>query len=439
MRPLKIDEHSRRIKAAWEKLPLDQRARIMPVLETAHRAAIASLEGRIPPTDLTTVGNHFGLVHSVITDDRDGVVSGALSRFQGKPEKAVEVCVDAEGVIWGTGQYENLDPGWLEAGAVWLEHLILPKYAFNETIPEKNTPMPQRARIALAGDWGTGFCEGRTVPSARVNAAIENLKPDFTIHLGDVYYAGTEEYEQQNFATIWPKGAQGALALNSNHEMLPGGKPYFEALKAADSPFSVQDRRSFFALENDNWVVAGLDSAYYADEESLYSPGSLYEEEHQQVQMEFLKKQVDKGKKLIVLTHHNPLDLQDHGQEPYTFEVNDLGHQVLDGLPKNSVSYWYWGHVHAGAVYRPEALGGVLGRCCGHGGIPWAPCGWLGKPHGCSAFENKDYVEWWANTPDKDMPERLLNGFAVIDLDGPNITERFFDERGCLGFPAAPR
>jgi hypothetical protein len=37
------------------------------------------------------------------------------------------------------------------------------------------------------------------------------------------------------------------------------------------------------------------------------------------------------------------------------------------------------------------------------------------------------------------MPERLLNGFAVIDLDGPNITERFFDERGCLGFPAAPR
>ena len=31
---------------------------------------------------------------------------------------------------------------------------------------------------------------------------------------------------------------------------------------------------------------------------------------------------------------------------------------------------------------------------------------------------------------DPEIPERALNGFAVLKLDGGNITETFFDERG---------
>ena len=46
-------------------------------------------------------------------------------------------------------------------------------------------PIDDRVKISIAGDWGTGTDEARIVA-----AAMENSDPDFTIHLGDVYYAG---------------------------------------------------------------------------------------------------------------------------------------------------------------------------------------------------------------------------------------------------------
>jgi hypothetical protein len=46
-------------------------------------------------------------------------------------------------------------------------------------------PIDDRAKISIAGDWGTGTDEARIVA-----ATMEKSDPDFTIHLGDVYYVG---------------------------------------------------------------------------------------------------------------------------------------------------------------------------------------------------------------------------------------------------------
>ena len=94
--------------------------------------------------------------------------------------------------------------------------------------------------------------------------------------------------------------------------------------------------------------------------------------------------------------------------------------------------YWYWGHVHAGIVYKPQA-GNVLCRCCGHGGLPW------GLPWGqATEFnpQNNTQVEWCDNRPanDPDIPQRVFNGFAVLMLDGPNIKEVFYDENGGIAW-----
>jgi hypothetical protein len=35
---------------------------------------------------------------------------------------------------------------------------------------------------------------------------------------------------------------------------------------------------------------------------------------------------------------------------------------------------------------------------------------------------------------DPDMPLRILNGFAMITLDGPNIQEAFYDENGGIAW-----
>jgi hypothetical protein len=96
--------------------------------------------------------------------------------------------------------------------------------------------------------------------------------------------------------------------------------------------------------------------------------------------------------------------------------------------------YWYWGHVHMGAVYQNQKNGAkeVNCRCCGHGGLPCAAA---------SVMENQTGVRWYekrtANDPDfQGQPvQRILDGFAMLYLDGPLIQEVFYDENGGVAWP----
>src|SRR5208282_2889559 len=204
----------------------------------------------------------------------------------------------------------QFDPGWAEAFAEFLESLLGGKHAF---IADPQTiPISDDVQIAFAGDWGTG--DWRTAvnpaPSTNVQNHLSLLKPDVTIHLGDVYYAGTTNQDYHILTKLWPPGPTASLALNSNHEMYSGAKPYFQAI--SNPPFQIQQGCSYFALENSNWVIVGLDSAYYADEMGLYMDGALYPANHPNDQNSFLltlqaNAQLN-GKKLILLTHHNGLD-----------------------------------------------------------------------------------------------------------------------------------
>jgi hypothetical protein len=42
---------------------------------------------------------------------------------------------------------------------------------------------------------------------------IPTLNPQITIHLGDVYYAGTSGEETRNLLNVWPQGSFGSFAL----------------------------------------------------------------------------------------------------------------------------------------------------------------------------------------------------------------------------------
>ena len=72
------------------------------------------------------------------------------------------------------------------------------KHAFRDyTTPGKGTgiyPIDDRVKISIAGDWGTGTDEARIVAKA-----MGKSEPDFTIHLGDVYYVGDGNEVRENF------------------------------------------------------------------------------------------------------------------------------------------------------------------------------------------------------------------------------------------------
>src|SRR6516225_835925 len=407
---------SSRLQKAWAALSPDQRRRIAPLLVKAHQQAVQFSQTKVAPQADPTVKHQLLLAQSAITNDQEGVL--------GNLEAGVVVDVGPGGEIWGTGKYQNLDPGWAEAGASWLENLALAKHSFGDSTPQ-TISVPNSVQIAMAGDWGTG--DWRTAanpaPSTDVRKHMAFLQPHLTIHLGDVYYAGTNDQEKHLLVDLWPKGSLGALTLNSNHEMYSGAKPYFQVALAANL-FADQQQRSFFALENDNWVIVGLDSAYYSNAEGLYLDGALYAEGGPQPQVDFLRSQAAKGKKVIVLTHHN--GLTEDGSKPTA-----LWSQVMSAFPEGGApAYWYWGHVHAAVVYQPQTHGptNVLCRCCGHGALPWG--------HALELANNPNVV-WYENrlAKDPDIPQRVLNGFAVLYLDGPNINEVFYDENGGAAWP----
>lgn len=376
--------------------------------EQAYQHALACYEGRRPPAS-TAHFNH-GLAYL------GAVMNGDSGNLLAKHQEGLRPAVDRMGEIYGFGKFEQLDLGWLEALLIWALNKDR-KHPF-ATDPATVT-IPDKVKIALTGDWGTGQYGSGLSPAVQISEFIrDQIKPDCLIHLGDVYYSGTSDEERKRLLKFWPqKGTNRSFTLNSNHEMYDGAKSYFKVL-LGDSRFAAQQATSYFALQNKSWVIVGLDSAYFSDADRLYMDGAL-DSDHQ---LPFLRNAAEEaknqGKGLIVLSHHNGLAGDGRKKEV-------LWKQVMGAVPKASTPfYWYWGHVHIGAVYIKK--GNVEPRCVGHSAIPWGEA---------IALKKNRNVVWFEDRKNPTSPPHVMNGFATLELNGPSLSETFYDQTGAVSWP----
>ena len=322
-------------------------------------------------------------------------------------------------------QYGNFDPGWLAT----FFHLLDSRPAPFPTHTARNISPIVRIEngvtIALTGDWGTGDASSRSIAQR-----IADLKPDHTIHLGDIYYAGAENEVRSKFLALWPTGISASapsFALNGNHEMYSGGLGYFQ-IALTDPRFKAQQGLSYFSLQNDHWTIIAVDTAYYA--RNFYLNGYIDTDVQLAWMATLTRAARQAGRRVILLTHHAGVDVEPAGAA-VTVTVADIWHQVLhamDGGP----DYWYWGHVHAGYALAPFPVAGgrsLMARCVGHCGVPWLP---FNAESGLGG--NGFTLEWAENRKanDVDEPARALNGFLVLRLNGNQIAEEFRDENGNL-------
>jgi len=325
-------------------------------------------------------------------------------------------------------QYGNFDPGWLATFFHLLDSRPAP---FPTHIARNISPIVRIANdatIAIVGDWGTGDAS-----SQNIARRIADLKPDRTIHLGDVYYAGAENEVRSKFLALWPQGlnpAAPSFALNGNHEMYSGGIGYFQ-LALTDPRFKAQQGLSYFSLQNDYWTVIALDTAYFA--RNFYLDGAIDPDVQLPWTATLARAARQAGRRVLLLTHHAGVDVEPAGAA-VKVTVANLWNQVLqatDGGP----DYWYWGHVHAGYALAPIAVAGgrnLMARCVGHCGVPWLP---FAAESGMQA--NGFTIEWGENRKanDVDEPARALNGFLVLRVSGERIVEEFRDENGAVRWP----
>ena len=199
-------------------------------------------------------------------------------------------------------------------------NFYLPGKADRGIYPLKSADGGERVRMALTGDWGSGTDEAR-----RVGRQMAERHPDFTIHLGDVYYVGSLAEVNEHFLGVdnphndytpctWPAGRVGSFALNGNHEMYALGDAYFELLLPQMGMHSPRRRQqaSFFCLENDDWRVIALDTGYNSIGrpiiENILRPTGRLED----ALVEWLRDDVKLGARgdhrgIVLLSHHQYL------------------------------------------------------------------------------------------------------------------------------------
>ncbi|HLK63344.1 MAG TPA: metallophosphoesterase [Bryobacteraceae bacterium] len=264
--------------------------------------------------------------------------------------------------------------------------------------------LPAKSRVVILGDWGTGQPEAKALL-----AAIARKNPDVILHLGDIYYAGTEFEMTNYFLSIWKAEIDmtkvKTFTLAGNHDMYSGGGPYYELLNDLGQP------ASYFCLRNDDWQFVALDTGLH-DVDAVGGKPTFLEA----TEVEWLNDKIATAgnRQTVLLSHHQLYTaFEDIGGQ---FMNTTLNQQVGPILPK--VTAWFWGHEHNQVIYKP--FQGVLARCIGHGAYPVGITEISGKP----------------KFPEVPLEPVTLakgasfysHGYVVMDLDGPSAMVSYYQD-----------
>lgn len=360
----------------------------------------------------------------------DHIETGAPSDGKGPPVAATRVAripgaARPHESKWS--MFTAFDPRWeIRIGEALVERLVRRKHDFN---PEPSPPatLGSTARLVLIGDWGTGLPRAVDV-AAHARKWLLDAQRDgrdvHAIHLGDVYYSGSEsEYDKRMLAHgMWPVAREEAEAIGSwcligNHDMYGGAWAYFDYL-LRDDRFRRQRSpdgkgTSHFSLVNDDWRVMGLDTSW---QDHLFSHPDWGALEDPQAEHVISAARAGDGRKLLLLSHHQLVSAYDHKISP------EIREKLKPALDSGRVRGWLWGHEHRCMTFADQ-YGVPFGSCIGHGGVPQlahpesAPVPEPGRWEYRGQFESDD--ERWSRF-----------GFAVLDFDGPSVRVTYVDELG---------
>ena len=340
-------------------------------------------------------------------------VERAEAKLLGDEEKVTQ--------ITNVLQESNCDLRWIESVTQWFYYYKVlheqPKYINYEQLSDFVYPLPKvenrDLKVAVIGDWGTG-----TQVATLLLDLLFQQKPDVIIHLGDVYYAGTEEEMKNNFGDIidqmrskhqWPVPVYN---MAGNHDYYSGGQAFYtlnETLNKGIDTGHIQEA-SFFSLINDHWQLQAMDSGFY-DHDTLDSKDDITHLHESEVVWH--KNKIEEGKKagrkIILLSHHQYFSALDH-IGTHNLNYNTYFESYFgEYIKSNQIDAWFWGHSHLMELYEPF-MGLNKGRCIGHGALPVFYEN--GKPYQPS-YDNVKLI------PNTQLPHNNLvydHGYMMLEL-----------------------
>lgn len=287
--------------------------------------------------------------------------------------------------------------------------------------------------VGLLSDWASDTAESQNI------ASLLGVQ-DYSIHMGDTYYVGSESEIADNFAddngAPWNYGTIGSFAMLGNHEMYTGGRAYFTKLLPFMGMYYhnqrnpvVTQKASFFCLQNEYWKIVCLDTGY----DSLRRFFNVLPNKKLELgdkQIAWLKNIVfadptDK-RGIIILSHHQIFSAF---SEEYQRPMESLS--PLIGT--NRTVLWFCGHEHRMAVYGANPMpfsSTCFLRLIGHSGMPVETKKNIPKSVNVTDIANRNLV-LYDNRLRMSLNKKVdlgHNGYVVLNLLKETLRADYYDD-----------
>ncbi|MBL7731449.1 MAG: metallophosphoesterase [Chitinophagaceae bacterium] len=354
---------------------------------------------------------------------------------------------------------------WAVAGTEWTNFanpLPSPYVDWRTQVPPHVNPnsfvstfnvftIKDNAKVVILGDYGTGLTDGIIM----LMSILVNQKPDYIIHIGDVYYSGTGS-ETAAYVNMFTQAFKATgmkvpvFSIPGNHEYMSGGAPFFEQVlqmnKNNGFPQYAQTA-SYFCLRNESNTIQFLSMDTGVNSVNAYLPNGLtaaYSPWLWYSEMEWIWDKLNsfKNGKTILLSHHQLFSvsgvINDGNNVVWVAPGSGMDKlQFMNGNLYNALSpyfgqvaAWFWGHEHLLCIYQDGQLGLKKGRLIGNSGYEqWDKDGGytpLTNKFKYGTFAQLDItrVQWWTQySPVKfhNQTSFYNHGWAYLGITGGNV------------------
>ena len=324
-------------------------------------------------------------------------------------------------ILAGELKDAECDPLWAECVTTYLGYKISGGNLPYRPNLDPVIDLGSATKLAIIGDWGTG-----DPVAVNLLKQVAALQPDVLIHLGDIYYAGTQSEAQGNFLNNCRQylGNIPIFSMCGNHDMYSGGNGYYWLVD------QLNQQASYFCLQNADWQFLAMDTGYHDNDPltvatnmtQLVTQGSWSE-----ANWHLKKIQQAAGRKTILLSHHQLFSafgsVGNQNGQPYAYNPN-LYASFQTVIPQ--VAAWFWGHEHTLALYE-SCMGLQAGRCVGASAVPvFTDQQSYTTATGLQTLTGQDMAVWDPAAVLGNNGSDYNNAFAFITLNGPAATVDYY-------------
>jgi hypothetical protein len=336
--------------------------------------------------------------------------------------------------------------GWVQCGWNYIKYYVLAHLPPSYNDWQSQTPaninfgvidhqLPNNSRVLMIGDWGTHMPDN----AGLLRQALKKFNPHAIIHLGDVYYSGTQEECTANIldvldqiiADVKPPKRPAFFTIPGNHDYYSGGSGFYQTIDKVNSGLAgCTQPASYFCLRSEDgiWQFLAMDTGH-----GDRNPAQNRAPDLQASEVAWLRDKLENfSGTTILLSHHQLISAYEKlndGPRPY---LNESLYATFKPYFER-IAAWYWGHEHNLVLYEND-----LQIQAGDLALK------KGRLVGCSAYEEaqseKPYtIHFPAARFIKDMPRLQLSkyktdlqsyynhAFAILDISPDKITASYYE------------